>query len=154
MDVYLHRAGHVNHGRDRVALILATGVALFVVIAAVGISVQHDPLSEVGGNLLATVLGGMTGAVATYLGLTGHAPGDAQDGTPPPAPGDGDGSTPPGDDSSMPPGGEEETPPGDGELPPVSAFFSALRPVSSLNSRMRRISARPASSRTASPWPA
>jgi hypothetical protein len=69
-----------------VAFTLALGVAVFLITAAVAVSVQDQPLTDGGAALLSTALGAVVGAVATYLG---YAPRDKADtpaelDTPPP----------------------------------------------------------------------
>jgi hypothetical protein len=68
--------------RDLVALVLAGGAAVALVVIAVGASVHRGPISQEESSLLSTALGAAVGAIATYLGLAGreHSP------TPAPAP--------------------------------------------------------------------
>lgn len=54
--------------RGLAALVLATGVALAVVVIAVGAAWHTGPISQSESTVLSTVLGAAVGAVATYLG--------------------------------------------------------------------------------------
>jgi hypothetical protein len=71
------------------ALVLAGGVALAVVVLAVGAAVTHGPISTEESTLLSTVLGAAVGALATFLGLAranGHEPDEEEHPALPPRP--------------------------------------------------------------------
>lgn len=55
--------------RDMAALVLATGVAIAVIILAIGAVVHQRAISISEATLLGTVLGAITGALATFLGF-------------------------------------------------------------------------------------
>ena len=56
-------------GRDLVALVLAGGTAIALVVIALGAAVHHGPISQAESSLLSTALGAGIGAIAAYLGL-------------------------------------------------------------------------------------
>ena len=62
----------LSHVRDLVALVLAGGAAVALVVIAVGAAVHHGPISQEESALLSTALGAAVGAIATYLGLGGR----------------------------------------------------------------------------------
>ena len=53
-----------------VAVILATGVAVTVVVLALETTTHSGAISESEANVLSTVVGAIIGAVATYLGIS------------------------------------------------------------------------------------
>jgi hypothetical protein len=55
--------------RDLAALVLAAGVAIAVIILAIGAVVHSRAISISEATLLGTVLGAITGALATFLGF-------------------------------------------------------------------------------------
>lgn len=55
--------------RDLAALILAAGVAIAIIILATGAVVHSRAISISEATLLGTVLGAVTGALATFLGF-------------------------------------------------------------------------------------
>jgi hypothetical protein len=57
-----------QHIRDVVALVLAGGAVLALIVTAVGASIHRGPISAEESSLLSTALGAAVGAVATYLG--------------------------------------------------------------------------------------
>ena len=70
----------LSHVRDLVALVLAGGAAVALVVIAVGAAVHTGPISQEESALLSTALGASVGAIATYLGLGGRdrAPAPAE----------------------------------------------------------------------------
>lgn len=58
----------MKQARGVVAVILAAGVAVAVIITALGAALHRGPIAEAESNLLSTVLGAGVGAVATFLG--------------------------------------------------------------------------------------
>ena len=56
--------------RGAVALILATGVAVALVVTSLGAAFHRGPISQEETTLLSTVLGAAVGSVGTYLGIT------------------------------------------------------------------------------------
>jgi hypothetical protein len=66
--------------RAAVAVILAAGVAVAVVLLSIGAENATKAISAEDANLLSTVLGAAVGAVATYLGtLSRPGPGPGPD---------------------------------------------------------------------------
>jgi hypothetical protein len=55
--------------RDLAALILATGVAVAVIVLAIGAVVHSNAISISEATLLGTVLGAVAGSLATFLGF-------------------------------------------------------------------------------------
>lgn len=68
------------------AVILAAGTALAVIVLAVGAAATAGPISQEDAALLSTVLGASVGAVATYLGGRGANRGTDPPETPTPPP--------------------------------------------------------------------
>jgi hypothetical protein len=60
--------------RDMAALVLAAGVAIAVIILAIGAVVHERAISISEATLLGTVLGAITGALATFLGFRAARP--------------------------------------------------------------------------------
>lgn len=60
--------------RDYAALVLAGGVAIAVIILAIGAVVHQRAISISEATLLGTVLGAITGALATFLGFRAARP--------------------------------------------------------------------------------
>lgn len=80
-------------GYNLVAVVLAAGVSIAVIVLAVGSVAINGPVSTEEATLLSTVLGAAVGAVATYLGTRSSSD------PPPPAP---PSSSPP-DEAGHPP---------------------------------------------------
>jgi hypothetical protein len=56
-----------------VAVILAVGIAVSMVLGVAGTILSDVPLSEQGAQFLSTLFGASIGAVATYLGMAQRA---------------------------------------------------------------------------------
>jgi hypothetical protein len=69
--------------RDAVALVLALGAAIAVVVIALGAALHEGPISQEESTLLSTALGAAIGAIATYLGIS-RTRGDSEDAPLPP----------------------------------------------------------------------
>jgi amino acid transporter len=65
--------------KDMAALVLAAGVAIAVIILAVGAVVHSRAISISEATLLGTVLGAITGALATFLGFRAARPTNGGD---------------------------------------------------------------------------
>jgi hypothetical protein len=59
-----------------VALILATGVSLSMIMAMAATMMKDRPLGEFGATVLSTLFGATLGALATYLGQAARSNGD------------------------------------------------------------------------------
>jgi hypothetical protein len=64
--------------RDAVALVLALGVAVAIIVIALGAALHEGPISQEESTLLSTALGAGVGAIATYLGIS-RTKGDGDD---------------------------------------------------------------------------
>jgi hypothetical protein len=61
-----------ERARDLVALVLAAGAAVALIVTAVGAAIHRGPISQEESSLLSTALGAAIGAAATYLGIGSH----------------------------------------------------------------------------------
>lgn len=58
----------MKDGRPLVAVVLATGISIWLVLIGVNIIFQDYPISDQLSTLLSTALGATVGALAVYLG--------------------------------------------------------------------------------------
>lgn len=75
----------MKDGRPLVAVVLAVGISIWLVLIGINIIYQEYPISDQLSTLLSTALGATVGALAVYLG-EGRGYGDEKPPPPPPPP--------------------------------------------------------------------